>query len=250
MIGLNWTLSGLIGNIKKTICFHMFVNKYSSGICVPGIQFMHHQFAVVFLTHVYIESIVFPFEAKADLKEKLQAKPAQPAAPKAQPATAPIPPLKGPMEFETTDKGCFRIQVKPQKGRATIVVLMHKPDDGKFAQKLQIVVKPNELPLADCIAIMQLLCLETTEGNLGPTAIKLRRDELIQFQKSVGLKQHLENLKDRKEDPPYDYRPNEEFLQAYIDNQQQDSDLRGVPEVDNTEEKRCTLANLTVRRSD
>ena len=130
------------------------------------------------------------------------------------------------------------------------MVLMHKPDDGKFAQKLQIVVKPNELPLAHCIAIVQLLCLEITEGNLGPTAMKLRRDELIQLQKSVGLKQHLENLKDQKADPPYDYRPNEEFLQAYIDNQQQDSDRPDVPEVDNTEEKRCTLANLTVRSSD
>lgn len=195
-----------------------------------------------------IESIVFPFEAKADLKEKLKAKPAQRAAPKAQPATAPNPPLKGPMEFETTDKGCFKIQVKPQKGRSTIVVLMHKADDGKFAQKLQIVVKPKELPKSDCIAIVQLVCLEVTEGKLDLLATKLRRDELIQYQKSVGLKQHLENLFDGTADPPYDYRPNQDFLQAYMENQQQDSDLPDVPEADNTE-KPSTLANPTLRSS-
>ena len=144
------------------------------------------------------------------------------------------------MEFESSDNGCFKIQVKPQKGRPTIVVLMHKVDHGKFTQKLQIVVKPSELPLADCMAILQLVCLEITEGKLGLSAIKFRRDELIQSQKSVGLKKYFEDLKDQEAAPPYDYRPNEEFLQAYIENQQQVSHLPEVADADdNTEEKPC-----------
>ena len=140
------------------------------------------------------------------------------------------------MEFESSDNGCFKIQVKPQKGRPTIVVLMHKVDHGKFTQKLQIVVKPSELPLADCMAILQLVCLDITDGKLDLSAIKLRRDELIQSQKLVGLKKYFADLKDQEAAPPYDYRPNEEFLQAYIENQQQVSHLPEVADADDNTE--------------
>eukprot|EP00435_Cladocopium_sp_Y103_P070031 s12_g34.t1 len=196
-------------------------------------------------------------DSSADLKEKLKVKApvraapkAQPAsaAPKAQPATAPTVSLKGPTEFESTDKGCCKIAVKPQKNRSTIVVMMHKADDAKPTQKLQIVVKPGELPLADCITIMQLFCFELTSGKLELTAVKLRRDEVIQFQKSKGLKKYLEALKDQEADPPYDYRPSEELLQAYDQNQEQDSRLQEVADTqldaENAEENPCTLANL------
>ena len=135
--------------------------------------------------------------AQADLQEKLKnVKPATPKGPaQKNPKTKATVQLEGEQEYESTDVGLARVMVKPQKGRSTIVVLMFRAlEEKKISQKLQLVVKDDTLPLAECHTIMRLIAQELVFGTLGVQNLKIRRDELLLSHHNGGLLSYLESM--------------------------------------------------------
>ena len=135
--------------------------------------------------------------AQADLQEKL--KTVKSATPKGPPQKNPKPKatvqLEGEHEYESTDVGLARVQVKPQKGRSTIVVLMFKGwEEKKLSQKLQPVVKDDSLPLAECHTIVRLIAQELVFGTLDVQNVKVRRDELLLKHHKEGLLSYMESV--------------------------------------------------------
>lgn len=165
------------------------------------------------------------FPSKADLREKLKVGKA-PRPPKTSggstiSAAAHDATPSGPYEFESSDKGCCRLAIKPQKGRATIISFLRKSDK-KFSQKLQIVVKPEELPISDCLCVMRLIANEFVIGTLDLEGIKKRRDALTDSQKSLGLKKYLEGLLESADgELPFSYRPTQDFIDTFEANLQE-----------------------------
>lgn len=165
-----------------------------------------------------------PLPSKADLREKLKAgKDARPSKTTggSSPAAALDVTPSGPYAFGRSDRGCCRLAIKPQKGRSTIVSFLHKVDK-KFAQKLQIVVKPEELPLSECLCIMRLIANEYMSGTLDLEGIKKRRDDLIESHKSIGLRKYLEELMEAADcDLLYGYKPSQQFIDTFEANLQE-----------------------------
>ena len=80
---------------------------------------------------------------------------------------------------ENKDVGHVKIQLKPQKGRSPIVVLMFKGvDDSKFSQKLQVVVK-SPLLVADAMAIVKYIGAEFLDQNLSHEEAKSVKTEMV-----------------------------------------------------------------------
>lgn len=138
--------------------------------------------------------------AKADLREKLATVSASKPTSKTKNASEPhdiqnlaaVPSLEGGCEFESTDTGIAKVQVKPQKGRNTIVVLMFKGlEEKKFSQRAQIVVSEN-MPLAESQCLIRIMAQELVFGSLTTANIKIRKTELLLKHQQKGLLDYLE----------------------------------------------------------
>lgn len=107
--------------------------------------------------------------------------------------------------------GEFKIQLKPQKGRSAICVLMQKaPGEKKLAQKLQIVVKPPLLA-ADGMAILKHLAADYLAGVLPLDALKPRKAHfLAAFQ--GGPEKVLEIFEKERD---VNDQPNSDFINLY-----------------------------------
>ena len=164
--------------------------------------------------------------AKADLKEKLKnVKPATPKGPaQKNPKTKATVQLEGDHVFASTDVGLAKVQIKPQRGRSTIVVLMFKGlEEKKLTQKLQLVVKDDTLPLAECHAIMRLIAQEVVLGTLAVQNMTNRRDQLILRHQNDGLLNHMESMVGKETHNGITIDPN--FIATFKRNQELQADF-------------------------